>query len=156
RVSLITSDDSIEPLKLFHFVHRNVEFLNFKAARVFQNVAVRFRFAVITGEAVIKVNRQRQVIHLVARRHFDFDGVRIAFRTFEDNWKMSRLFGFQQAAAANAYHPRTNDQKISSCLRVALREKGIFVSEWLADLFEINERQFGESEICQGSRKKRL
>src|SRR5262249_21008736 len=62
----------------------------------------------------------------------------------------------EQPATANANHPRTNDQKISSCLRVPLRDKGIFVSEWLADLFKINERQLGESEICEGSGKKRL
>ncbi|PYX39379.1 MAG: hypothetical protein DMG75_01045, partial [Acidobacteria bacterium] len=119
-VALIAGDDPIKLLKLFRLACRDAQFFHFKCARVANHIPFYFRLGVITCEAVFRVDRRRQVIHLVAGGHCDFKRIRVPRRSIELDGKISRFFRLQQSPRFGSNHPRPHQKQIAGALCVIL------------------------------------
>ncbi len=83
RVSFVAGDDAVELFEVLGFVDGYTELFYFEGAGIADNVAIHHCLGVIAGEAVVGINRRRQVIDNVAGVYGDFKGIGIARRSLE-------------------------------------------------------------------------
>src|ERR1017187_954026 len=96
-VSFITRNNAIKPFQIVGLVYGYAQLLHLKRAGIVDHVAGHDRLRVITGEAVIRIHRWRNVIDHVTWRDCDFERVCVARWSFEFDGKFPRFFCFQKS-----------------------------------------------------------
>src|SRR4051812_21033444 len=101
-IALVTRNDAVKLLELFHLVDRYAQFFHLEGSRVANDVCFGFGAGMITREAVIGVDRRRQVVHLIAGWNFNFEAVGVFYRPFKFNRKLARILGLEDARSLAA------------------------------------------------------
>src|SRR5882672_4187182 len=92
RTTFVARNDAVELFEIVHLFDRYAQFLHFKSSRVLNDTPFGFGAGMVTGEAVLGVDRRRQVVNFIAWRNGDFKGVRVSHWPFEFQRELSRLF----------------------------------------------------------------
>src|SRR5438477_2614997 len=72
RITFVARNDAVELLEIVHLFDRYAQFLYFKSSRVLNDTPFGFGAGMVTGEAVLGVNRRRQIVYFIAWRNGDF------------------------------------------------------------------------------------